>query len=72
MKTNVEQNYQIVLVVSPNKCNGCYYLKKILQKDFRELGGRTVDIIECYYNSILDLRVGDICPNCLKGKLMDN
>lgn len=68
----MEKTFVNFIIMPNGMCNGCYYLKKILQKDFRELGGRTVDIIECYYDSILDLRVGDICPNCLKGKLMDN
>lgn len=63
----MEKTFVNFIIMPNGMCNGCYYLKKI-ESSFT-LGERIVDSVECYLNSILDLKVGDVCPNCLIERL---
>lgn len=61
----------IKILMPKDVCKNCSYLKKIYGK-FTHLDGTSEDLVECYLCSIMDLKVGDICPNCLMCKLIDD
>lgn len=69
-KIKIEKPY-VEIIMPKNMCKDCHYLKQI-KGEICYIDRMPNDIVQCYLCNITNLEIGDVCPNCLKGKLIDN
>ena len=68
-KIKIEKPY-LEIIMPKNMCKDCHYLKQIKGEIYN--GDILSNVVQCYLCRLIDLKVGDVCPNCLKGKLPDD